>query len=139
MYEINIFGKVQPSAAEGVRASPDDQKKKPPQPFWRRNFSQHDVAKKVGILHCGLGGERCVQRMWKIYDQLFCFTKLTHGFQFFHLLQGHIQTCDTTNCIGEVCDLESIVKITSFAGYHYKSYYHNFPKIKKCTNSMYCI
>jgi hypothetical protein len=23
--------------------------------------------KKVGILHCGLGGQRCVQRMWKIY------------------------------------------------------------------------
>jgi hypothetical protein len=46
MNERHIFGKLE--------------KKKPPAPFWRRNFSQHDVAKKVGILHCGLGGERWV-------------------------------------------------------------------------------
>ncbi len=132
MNERNIFGKVQPSAAEGVRASPDDQRKKNHQ----RNFSQHDVAKKSGNFALRIRtGKECENT----YSQLFCFTKLTHGFQFFHSLQGHIQTWKTTNCIGEICDLESIVKIASFAGYHYKSYYHNFPKIKKCINSMYMI
>jgi hypothetical protein len=133
MKEI-FLAKSNPLLQMELERVPMIREKKPP-PFWLRNFSQHDVAKKVGILHCGLGGVKNEN----IYSQLFCFTKLTHGFQFFHLLQGHIQTCGNTNCIGEVCDLESIVKIASFAGYHCKSYYHNFPKIKKMYKQYICV
>ncbi len=69
MNERNIFGKVQPSAAEGVRASPDDWRKKTNAAILAPQISANMTwPKKVGILHCGLGGERFVQRMWKIYD-----------------------------------------------------------------------
>ncbi len=50
----------------------------------------------------------------------------------FNPLQGHMQAYETTNCIGEVCDLESIVKTV-------KVIIIIFLKLKKCINIMYMI